>query len=103
MNINHNLTESYHDNIDVKPPLEHQIQEQEMKDSRWRFDKISSMMVKFYKTGDMNGRSYVKFPLRSNAILNIENDDKYCFLWSIIACIHRCNNNHPKIVSNYKQ
>ena len=33
----------------------------------------------------MNGRSYVKTPLRSNAILNVENDDKYCFLWSILA------------------
>ena len=29
--------------------------------------------------------SYVKLPLRSNAILNIQNDDKYCFIWSILA------------------
>ena len=34
------------------------------------------MIVYFYKTGEMNGRSYVKIPLRSNAILNIENNDE---------------------------
>ena len=33
LNNNHNLTESDFDNIDIKSPLEHQIQQQEMKDS----------------------------------------------------------------------
>ena len=80
LNINHNLTETDIDKIDVKSPLEHQIQQQDMKNSRWRFDKINSMIVYFYKTGEMNGSYYVNFHLRSNAILNIENNDKYCFL-----------------------
>ena len=96
MNINHNLTETDIDNIDIKSPLEHQIQIQELKDCGWRFDKINSMTIYFYKTGEMNGRSYVKIPLRSSAVLNIENDDKYCFLWSILAKLHPCNNSHPK-------
>ena len=52
-----------------------------MKNSGWRFDKINSVLVYFYKTGEINGQPYVKTPLRSNAILNIENDDKYCFCW----------------------
>ena len=51
----------------------------------------------------MNGSSYVKFPLRSSAVLNIENDDKYCFIWSVMAWLHPCNNNHPNRESNYKQ
>ena len=42
-------------------------------------------------------------PLRSNAILNIENNDKYCFIWSILASLHTCNINHPNRVTNYKQ
>ena len=74
-----------------------------MKDSGWRFDKINSKTEYFYKTNELNGSNYVKIPLRSNAILNIEIDDKYCFLWSILAYLHPCNNNHPKRVSNYKQ
>ena len=74
-----------------------------MKESGWRFDKVNSMTVYFYKTGEMVGRSHVKIPLRSSAILNIENDDKYCFLWSILAYLHPCNNNHPNRVSSYRQ
>ena len=43
ININHNLTESDLDKIEVRSPLEHQIQQQEIKDSGWRFDKIKSI------------------------------------------------------------
>ena len=101
--INHNLTQSDLDKINIISPLEFQIQQQEMKDSGWRFDKINSMTIYFYKTTEMNGSNYIKIPLRSNAILNVENNDKYCFLWSILAWLHPCNNNHPNRVSNYKQ
>ena len=103
LNINHNLTQTDIDNIDVISPLEHQFKQQEMKDSGWRFDKINSMTVYFYKTNELNGSNYVKIPLRSNAILNIENIDKYCFLWSILAYLHPCKNSHPNRVSNYRQ
>ena len=41
--------------------------------------------------------------MRSSANMNFENDDKYCFLWSIIAYLHTCNNIHPNRVSNCKQ
>ena len=103
LNINHNLTQSDLDKINIISPLEFQIQQQEMKNSGWRFDKINSMTKYFYKTNEMNGSNYAKIPLRSNAILNIETNDKYCFLWSILASLHPCNNNHPNSVSNYRQ
>ena len=60
------------------------------------------MIVYFYKTGEMNALSYVKIAFRSSAILNIENDHIFCFLWSILAYSHPCNKNHPNRVSNYK-
>ena len=103
MNINHNLTETGINNIDVITPLQHQIQQQEIKDSVWRFDKINSMTKYFYNSGELNGSNYTKIHLRSKAILNIENNDKYCFIWSILASLHPCNNNHPKRISNYKK
>ena len=102
LNINHNLTQTDLENINVVSSLEHQIQQQEMKNSGWRFDKINSMTVYFYKTNELNGSNFVKFPLTSNAILNVENNDKNCFLWSILAYLHPCNNNHPNRVSNYR-
>ena len=100
MNNNHNLTESDLGKIDIKSPLEHQIQQQEMKDSSWRFDKINTMTIYFNPTGELNGFSYVKIPSRSNAILNYEKNDKYCFIWSILASLNPCNKTHPNRVSN---
>ena len=103
LKINHNLTESDIDNIDIRSQLEHQIQIQETKESGWIFDKINSMKISFYKTVELNGISYVKIPLRSSAILNIQNNDKYCFIWSISASLHPCEKTHPSRKNNYLQ
>ena len=100
---NHNLTEIDLDEIDIISQLEYQIQQLEMKESGWRFDKINSMTIFFYQIGIMTGSVYLKKPLRSSAIINNENNDKYCFLWSIFAHFQPCNKNHPNGVSNYKQ
>ena len=103
LKINHNITESDIDNIDVRSQLEHQIQIQETKDPGWIFDKIISMKISFYKTEELNGTSYVKIPLRTSAILNIQNNDKYCFIWSVLASLHPCENSNPSRVNNYVQ
>ena len=103
LKINNNLTESDIDNIDVRSQLEHQIQIQETKESGWIFDKINSMKISFYKTTELTGSSYVKIPLRTSAILNVQNNDKYCFIWSILASLHPCENNYPNRVNNYVQ
>ena len=68
MNIDHNLTETDVDNMDVKYQLEHHNQIQETKDSGWIFDEINSMKIGFYKTGEVNGSIYMKIAVRSNAI-----------------------------------
>ena len=46
---------------------------------------------------------YVKNPSRSNAFINIEKKDKYCFIWSISASLHPFGNEHPNRVSKNKQ
>ena len=61
------------------------------------------MKKRFYKTCELNGLSYVKIPIRSFALLNIENDNKYCLIWSILASFHPCNKDHSESVSNYRQ
>ena len=60
LNINHNLTETDIKNNNVVSPLEYQKQQQEMKDSGWRFDKINSVTVYIYKTNELNGSNYIK-------------------------------------------
>ena len=47
--------------------------------------------------------SYVKNPLRPNASIKIKKDDKNCFIWSVLASILPCDNDHPNRVSNYRQ
>ena len=103
LKINQILTLRDIEETNIYSQLDSQITNQEMKDSGWRFNKLISMTIYFYKTKELNGSSYVKIPLRSSAILNIENDDKYCFLWSILAFLHPCENSHPNRVSNYRQ
>ena len=61
------------------------------------------MKIEFYKTGELNGSSYVIIPLRSNALLNIKNDDKFYFTWSRLASLLPGVNDHPNRVSNYRQ
>ena len=61
------------------------------------------MKISFYKTTELDDTSYIKIPLRSNAILNIQNNDKYCFIWSILASLHPCENSNPSRVNNYVQ
>ena len=103
LTINHNLTENDIDKIDVKSQLEHQIQIQETKEPGWIFDKTNSMKIRFYKTGELYGSSIVKIPFRSNISINIKNNDKYFFIWSRIASLHPCDNDHPNRVTNNEQ
>ena len=103
MNLHENLAQYGIDSINTQSELKHPIQKQETKESRWIFDKSNSMTLFLCKTTEINGSRYVKIPLRSSAILNDENDDKYCFLWSILAGLHPCKTHHPKPVSSYRQ
>ena len=61
------------------------------------------MKLRFYETGELNGSSFMKKPLRSNALKIIKNDDELCFIWSILASLLPCENDHPNRVSNYNQ
>ena len=60
LNNYHNLIESDLDKIDIKSPLENQIQQQEMRDSGWRFDKINSITVYCYNTVEMKRTKFCK-------------------------------------------
>ena len=102
LNMTNNLTQSEIDNVDIQWDLEARKQNLEMRESGWIFQRVNSMTISFYNTGNMDGSSYVKITLRSSAIVNTKNDDKYCFLWSILAKLHPCENDHPNRVSNYE-
>ena len=101
LNMTNNLTQSEIDNANIQWDVEARKQNLEMRESGWIFQRVNSMTISFYNTGNMDGSSYVKIPLRSSAIINIKNNDKYCFLWSILAFLHPCEKN-SNIVSSYR-
>ena len=101
LNMINNLTQSEIDNANIQWEVEARKQNLEMKESGWHFQRVNSMTISFYNTGNMDGSSYIKVPLRSSAIVNIKNNDKYCFLWSILAKLHPCEIN-PDRVSKYE-
>ena len=77
-----------------------------MKKSGWNFQRINTMGISFYKSGDLNGSNYFKSPLRRSDILNNINNDKYCVLWSISDKLHPISDSkigHVTRVSNYRQ
>ena len=103
MNINQNLTKSDINKNDLEL-LEHETQLQGTRRSGWIFDKINSMKIRYYKTAELNRSSYnIKKPLRSSALINIRNNDKYCFLWPFLQNLHPCENDHPNRISNSEQ
>ena len=55
LNFTHRLTQSHIDNIDIRSELARQNQNQEMKNSGWRFENYYSMTICFHKTSELNG------------------------------------------------
>ena len=60
------------------------------------------MKTRFFETGEINGSSFVRIPLRSPALTNKKIEDQYCFVWSVLAYLHPAENDHPNRVSNYR-
>ena len=57
-----------------------------------------------FKYHDIRASSYCKLPksfCNSKSIVNIQNNDNYCFLWSILAHIYKVDN-HRDRVSHYE-
>ena len=55
------------------------------------------MRLRFYKTDEFNASSYEKNPVRSNAILNLENNYKFYFIPSLLAHLRPCEKTQPTI------
>ena len=83
-----NLTRLQLNDLDIMTDLDNEIERRDMEGSGWDLQGINHLKKFFHKTNTLNGRTYIKFPIRTNAILNIQNKYTYCFLWSILANIH---------------
>ena len=94
------LTRLQLNDIDIMTDLDNEIQTRDIEGSGWNVLAINRLKTYFHKTNPINAMTHVEFPIRTNAILNIQNNDTYCFLWRILASIHPVNKD-PQRVSKY--
>ena len=94
------LTRLQLNDLDIMADLDNEIESRDMEGSGWNVQGINHLKIYFHKTNPINGQTYVKFPIRTNSILNIQNNDTYCFLWSILANLHPVDKD-PQRVSKY--
>ena len=75
--------EEYMENL--KSEFSSIIDDMQQKDSQWIFIKIISSDTFLYDVTDERAKSYIKSPFPSQSILNIQNNDNSCFLYSFLA------------------
>ena len=83
-----NKFKNQYEEVNEANELSDQIDEFEQGESGYIFDSIKKLTVKMFKYHDIRASSYCKLPesfSNSKSIVNIQNNDNYCFLWSILA------------------
>ena len=81
-------------------------QEFQAEGSGWTLDQVLSLAVHTVAYQPLMGNSYMELPefiKKKRAVLNIENKDNKCILWSILAHMHPMEwYDNPKRVSKYR-
>ena len=95
-----NITRKEWRELDVKTKLDNVFPWREIEGSGWKLQGINYLKKYFIKTLALNGRTYVKFLTRTNSILNNQNNDTNCLLWSILASVYPIGKNPQRVGKN---
>lgn len=92
----------------IKENVLTKLEEFQERDSGWALYEILQLKVNIncYNPINVGLSTYVDMPpfiKNTKAVLNIQNSDEYCFLWSVVAALHPCNETrkNPNRVSSY--
>ena len=99
-----NMFKNQYEELREADELGHNLDEFEQGESGYIFDSIKKLTVKMFKYHDIKASSYCKLPKsfsNSKSTVNIQNNDNYCFLWSILAHKYKVDN-HRERVSHYE-
>ena len=69
------------------------------------FQEIEEVILEIYKVNDIQASSYIELPPKyknSQSIINIKNNDQFCFLWCILAYLYAVEDN-KNITSSYSK
>ena len=68
--------------------------------SGWYFKEVINFNIYTVDNKKLKGESYIPLPdflMRKKALINMENKDNKCFLWSVLRYFHPVQKNAPRI------
>ena len=87
--FNYNLIQStFGTNLNVHNSLMQELDGEQLEGSGFVLNGIVNVIMEVYKVNDIQASSWVELPEKykdDKSILNIKNDDQFCFLWCILA------------------
>ncbi|XP_060527092.1 uncharacterized protein LOC132702478 isoform X2 [Cylas formicarius] len=99
---NTDLEELYVQFVDILATKASEFQE---RDSGWALEELLHLEIGINKYNPLRASSYVNLPKEieaKKAVLNLQNTDEKCFMWSILAALHPIHwTNNANRVSNY--
>ena len=90
---------------DTHNTLMQKLYDEQLEGSGFQFQEIEEVKLEIYKVNDIQASSYIELPPKyknSQSIINIKNNDQYCFLWCILAYLYPVEDN-KNITSSYSK
>ena len=81
------------------------LDDEQLEGSGFVFQEIEEVILEIYKVNDIQASSYIELPPKyknRQSIINIKNNDQFCFLWCILAYLFPVENN-KNITSSYSK
>ena len=101
-NYNH-MQSTFGTNHTIHNTIMQKLDDEQLEGSGFVLNGIVNVILEIYKVNDIQVSSYIKLPEKYNnnkSIIITKNDDQYCFLWSILACLYPVEDNISR-TSNY--
>ena len=89
----------------VHNSLIQKLDDEQLEGSGFQFQEIEEVILEIYKVNDIQASSYIELPPKyknSQSIINIKNNDQFCFLWRILAYLFPVEDN-KNITSSYSK
>ena len=86
-NYNH-MQSTFGTNLNVHNSLMRKLDDEQLERSGFVLNGIVNVISEIYKVNDIQASSWVELPEKyknNESIINIKNDDQFCFLWCILA------------------
>ena len=75
----------------------------QLEGSGFQFQEIEEVILQIYKVNDIQASSWVELPPKyknNQSVINIKNNDQFCFLWCILAYLYPVED-HKDRISKY--